>query len=217
MHSKIILASIVIVTAAMAAFVMTIHINATNATREETASKVVQAGGGNTTISFSRFLPKDVQINAGESVVWYNPTEVSEPHTVTFVMDSKYMTDIIAPFAVSDSTEFIPLPTDANSEVVAIPNSNGTNRTNVIAALDARGFYPVVINSTNNVTYLNSNALYVIDGTEKYVNSGVILPVGQIPPGIPPITTFTATFEKTGNYDYICIFHPWMTGRIIVK
>jgi plastocyanin len=219
MHSKIILASIVIVTAAMAAFVMTIHINTTNAnaTREETASKVVQAGGGNTTISFSRFLPKDVQINAGESVVWYNPTEVSEPHTVTFVMDSKYMTDIIAPFAVSDSTEFIPLPTDANSEVVAIPNSNGTNRTNVIAALDARGFYPVVIDSTNNVTYLNSNALYVIDGTEKYVNSGVILPAGQIPPGIPPITTFTATFEKTGNYDYICIFHPWMTGRIIVK
>ena len=219
MHSKIILASIVIVTAAIAAFVMTIHINTTNAnaTREETASKVVQAGGGNTTISFSRFLPKDVQINAGESVVWYNPTEVSEPHTVTFVMDSKYMTDIIAPFAVSDSTEFIPLPTDANSEVVTIPNSNGTNRTNVIAALDARGFYPVVINSTNNVTYLNSNALYVIDGTEKYVNSGVILPVGQIPPGIPPITTFTVTFEKTGNYDYICIFHPWMTGRIIVK
>ena len=219
MHSKIILASIVIVTAAITAFVMTIHINTTNAnaTREETASKVVQAGGGNTTISFSRFLPKDVQINAGESVVWYNPTEVSEPHTVTFVMDSKYMTDIIAPFAVSDSTEFIPLPTDANSEVVTIPNSNGTNRTNVIAALDARGFYPVVINSTNNVTYLNSNALYEIDGTEKYVNSGVILPVGQIPPGIPPITTFTATFERTGNYDYICIFHPWMTGRIIVK
>ena len=217
MHSKIILASIVIVTAAIAAVAMTIHINTTNATREETASKVVQAGGGNTTISFSRFLPKDVQINAGESVVWYNPTEVSEPHTVTFVMDSKYMTDIIAPFAVPDSTEFIPLPADANSEVVVIPNSNGTNRTNVIAALDARGFYPVVINSTNNVTYLNSNALYVIDGTEKYVNSGVILPVGQIPPGIPPITTFTATFEKTGNYDYICIFHPWMTGRIIVK
>ena len=30
----------------------------------------------------------------------------------------------------------------------------------------------------------------------------MILPVGQIPPGIPPITTFTATFEKTGNYDY---------------
>jgi plastocyanin len=217
MHSKIILASIVIVTAAIAAFAMTTHINTTNAIREETASKVVQAGGGNTTISFSRFLPKDVQINAGESVIWYNPTEVSEPHTVTFVMDSKYMTDIIAPFAVPDSTEFIPLPADANSEVVVIPNSNGTNRTNVIAALDARGFYPVVINSTNNVTYLNSNALYVIDGTEKYVNSGVILPVGQIPPGIPPITTFTATFEKTGNYDYMCIFHPWMTGRIIVK
>jgi plastocyanin len=218
MHSKTILAFIVIIASATSgAFAMTTHINTTNATREETASKVVQAGGGNTTISFSRFFPKDVQINVGESVVWYNPTEVSEPHTVTFVMDSKYMTDIIAPFAVSDLTQFIPLPQDANSEAVVIPNGNSTNRTNIIAALDARGFYPVVIDSTDNVTYLNSNALYVIDGTEKYVNSGVILPAGQIPPGIPPITTFTATFEKTGNYDYMCIFHPWMTGRIIVK
>jgi plastocyanin len=214
MHYKRILAFIVIVTIV---FVMMTHINTTNATREESTNKVVQAGGGNATISFSRFLPKDVQINVGESVTWYNPTEVSEPHTVTFVMDNKYMTDIIAPFAVSDSTQFIPLPPGANSEAVVIPNGNGTNRTNVIAALDARGFYPVVIDSTDNVTYLNPNALYEIDGTEKYVNSGVILPAGQILPGIPPITTFSATFKKAGNYDYICIFHPWMTGRIIVK
>lgn len=212
MHSKTIMALLV-----TAAFALMTHINTTNATREENGTKVVQAGGGNATISFSRFLPKDVQINAGESVTWYNPTEVSEPHTVTFVMNSKYMTDIIAPFAVSDSTQFIPLPPGANSEAVVIPNGNSTNRTNVIAALDARGFYPVVIDSTDNVTYLNPNALYEIDGTEKYVNSGVILPAGQILPGIPPITTFTVTFKKAGNYDYICIFHPWMTGRIIVR
>ena len=212
MHSKTIMALLV-----TAAFALMTHINTTNATREENGTKVVQAGGGNATISFSRFLPKDVQINVDESVTWYNPTEVSEPHTVTFVMNSKYMTDIIAPFAVSDSTQFIPLPPGANSEAVVIPNGNSTNRTNVIAALDARGFYPVVIDSTDNVTYLNPNALYEIDGTEKYVNSGVILPAGQIMPGIPPITTFTATFKKAGNYDYICIFHPWMTGRIIVK
>ena len=212
MHSKTILAFIVIF---VAAFAITAHINTLKATKEETGIKVVQAGGGNASISFSRFLPEDLQINVGESVTWYNPTEVSEPHTVTFVMDSKYMTDILAPFAVSNSTQFIPLPPGANSEAVAMPN--GTNGTNVIAALDARGFYPVVIDSTDNVTYLNPNALYAIDGTEKYINSGVLLPAGQIPPGIPPITTFTATFKKAGTYDYICIFHPWMTGRIIVK
>src|ERR671919_222582 len=126
MHSKTISAFIVIF---VVVFAITANINTSKATKEQTGIKVVQAGGGNATISFSRFLPKDVHINAGDSVVWYNPTEVSEPHTVTFVMDSKYMTDIIAPFAVPDSTEFIPLPTDANSEVVAIPNSNGTNRT----------------------------------------------------------------------------------------
>jgi plastocyanin len=219
MHLKTILAFIVIVTSVFT--MTTTYINTTNASIEKTATRaVVQAGGGNATISFSRFLPKDVQINAGESVTWYNPTEVSEPHSVTFVMDSKYMTDIIAPFAVSESTQFIALPPDANSEAVVIPNGNGPNGTNVIAALDARGFYPVVIDSIGNVTYLtylNSNASDVIDGTEKYVNSGVILPAGQIPAGIPAITTFTATFKKAGTYDYICIFHPWMTGRIVAK
>jgi plastocyanin len=215
-HSKTILLEIILIVVAIAAFAMTMHVYSTNTAieGEKNATKIVQAGGGNATISFSRFLPKVVQINVGESVTWYNPTTVSEPHTVTFVMDNKYMTDILAPFAVLGPTQFIPLPPGANSEAVVMPNGNGTN---IIAALDARGFYPVVINSTNNVTYLNPNASYVIHGTEKYVNSGVILPAEQLMPGIPPITTFTVRFEKAGNYDYMCIFHPWMTGRIIVK
>jgi plastocyanin len=38
-----------------------------------------------------------------------------------------------------------------------------------------------------------------------------------IPPGAPPITTFTVTIEKLGIYGYVCTVHPWMTGTVIVK
>ena len=43
-----------------------------------------------------------------------------------------------------------------------------------------------------------------MDGTESYVNSGWIWPQGQVPPGAPPITSFTVTFENPGIYDYVC-------------
>jgi len=56
-----------------------------------------------------------------------------------------------------------------------------------------------------------------MDGTESYVNSGWLWPQGQVPPGAPPITTFTITFEKPGIYDYVCTVHPWMTGSVVVK
>jgi len=29
--------------------------------------------------------------------------------------------------------------------------------------------------------------------------------------------TFTFTFKEEGTYDYICIFHPWMEGSVIVE
>ncbi|MER5174547.1 MAG: plastocyanin/azurin family copper-binding protein [Candidatus Nitrosocosmicus sp.] len=28
---------------------------------------------------------------------------------------------------------------------------------------------------------------------------------------------FTVTFNKAGTYDYICIYHPWMVGQVVVK
>ena len=49
------------------------------------------------------------------------------------------------------------------------------------------------------------------------VNSGILFPEAAIPPGAPPITSFSVTFEKAGTYDYLCEFHPWMTGRVIVQ
>jgi plastocyanin len=52
------------------------------------------------------------------------------------------------------------------------------------------------------------NVDYTMNGSEKYVNSGWLLPKGQeqLYPGSG--NTFTVTFQEPGTYDYICILHP---------
>lgn len=45
-----------------------------------TESVKMAAGGGNATTPLTAFLPQEVRIKTGESVAWYNPTEVGEHH-----------------------------------------------------------------------------------------------------------------------------------------
>jgi plastocyanin len=189
--------------------------------------KEVQAGIGVDNAAIILFSPQQVQIKAGQSVTWYNPTSVPEPHTVTFVLNNNnnnksYAADIIAPFTIStsttaNSTQIMPLIPNSNSEPLMTPDNNA------IIAINKRAYNPVVVieDSTTtggkNVTYMNQNANYSMSGTEDYVNSGWLLPKGQenLYPGSG--NTFTMTFQKAGTYDYLCIIHPYMTGRVIVK
>lgn len=41
----------------------------------------IQAGGGNSTAPLTTFLPRNMQINVGESITWDNPSTVGEPHS----------------------------------------------------------------------------------------------------------------------------------------
>ena len=52
------------------------------------SSVKVQAGGGNSTLPYTIFNPKSVQIKSGQSVMWHNPSKAPEPHTVTFALDN---------------------------------------------------------------------------------------------------------------------------------
>jgi plastocyanin len=189
--------------------------------------KEVQAGIGVGNAAIILFSPQQVQIKAGQSVTWYNPTPVPEPHTITFVLnnnnDKSYAADIIVPFTISNtitttnSTQIMPLIPNSNSEPLMTPDNNA------IIAINKRAYNPVVVieDSTTtggkNVTYLKQNANYSMSGTEDYINSGWLLPKGQenLYPGSG--NTFTMTFQKPGTYDYVCIVHPYMTGRVIVK
>ena len=188
--------------------------------------KEVQAGTGVGNAAIILFSPQLVQIKAGQSVTWYNPTPVPEPHTVTFVLnnnDSKsYAADLIAPFTISsstNSTQIMPLIPNSNSEPLMTPDNNA------IIAVNKRAYNPVVVREDSpttttgekNVTYMKQNANYTMSGTEDYINSGWLLPKGQenLYPGSG--NTFTMTFQKAGTYDYLCLVHPYMTGRVIVK
>jgi plastocyanin len=178
-----------------------------------TSSNVVQTGEASTPLAL--FSPQKVEINAGESVTWTNPTRVAEPHTATFFLDNRTNAGIVAPLAVSNATRFMTMPPGSNNEPILLTD-NKTGMSTIIA-INARTYNPTAIDSRGAVSFMKLNSNYSMSGTEKYVNSGWILPEGleQQYPGSG--NTFTVTFEKPGTYDYICVIHPWMTGSVIVR
>lgn len=191
--------------------------NGANATPQTNATSTVNvdAGAGNASMSLSVFSPQTAEISAGESVKWTNPTKVPEPHTVTFILSNETYAELFTPFAVDNSTQFMPVQPNANSEPTIVPQ--GPEWAKIVVALNDRAFNPFVIDAEGNIERLAPNSSYGMKGTEKYVNSGTITPKGLTPPAWPPISEFTVTFEKPGNYNYLCVFHPWMTGSVSVK
>ena len=180
--------------------------------------KIVGAGGGNSTSPLTIFVPENIEIKAGESVTWNNPTPVAEPHSVTFMKDDKYFPAFVAPFHVANSTDFQSLDPNSNAEPLFVPVPGESPQTKTVVTVNARAFIPVVLDSSGkNVTFLPPNSNYTMDGTESYLNSGWLWPEGQEPPDGPPITKFTVKFEKPGTYSYVCNVHPWMTGKVTVK
>jgi plastocyanin len=180
-------------------------------------TRTVAAGGGGPVAPVTWFIPQNISISAGETVTWINPTVVSEPHTVSFLKQLDYFAAIESPYLIPRDTELTPAnPNERNTEPLIIPGQNDT-ASNTIIANNARATNPVVIDAQNNVTYLQLNANYTMTGDELYVNSGWIWPEGMNPPGTSPIASFSVTFENPGTYDYICVIHPWMTGRVIVE
>jgi len=154
------------------------HMNTTGTETAAGNATMVEVGGGNATVQYYTFAPQVVEINAGESVTWFNQNMFTELHTVTFVMDSNLTTDIILPFSVPEGSEFEVLPPFNAGEAITMDTPNGT----AIVALNKLAFYPSAIDSNGDTSYLNGTDIqYTIDSTVKAVNSGIILP--PFPPG----------------------------------
>jgi plastocyanin len=180
-------------------------------------TRIVAAGGGGPVSVLTWFIPQNISISAGETVIWINPTVVGEPHTVSFIKQPDYFAALESPYLIPRDTEVTPAnPNERNTEPLIIPGQNDTANITIIGA-NARATSPVVIDAQNNATYLPLNANYTMTGDELYVSSGWIWPENAIPPGLAPITSFSVTFENAGTYDYLCVVHPWMTGRVIVQ
>jgi len=207
----VLLITVVVTTVTLTATSSLSNLQVVNAV--ESVRKIVHVGGGNITSPLTAFVPQQVQIGVGQSVIWDNPSIVAEPHTVTFVLDNKTATDIVSPFAVPNSTQFTVIPPGSNNEPLKVPGKN-----NVIIAVNARSYVPTVIDSQGNTKHLPPpTAVYTMTGNEKYVNSGWLVPKGQEKAFPGSSNTFTVTFQKAGTYNYLCQLHPWMTGKVIVK
>ena len=103
------------------------------------------------------------------------------------------------PFNVTNSIEFSQPDPKTNADPLFVP-AEPSEKTKTVMMINARAYLPVVIYSSgNNVTYLEPNSNYTMDGNERLVNSGWLWPEGQTPPGGPPISNFTITFEKPGH------------------
>ena len=95
LNGVLILMSICLTTEAKCSVVLSLLVAVTimlnpNVTTASTANQtMVQAGNGTGSIAMTVYSPNQVEILSGESVTWYNPTPVAEPHTVTFVLDNK--------------------------------------------------------------------------------------------------------------------------------
>ena len=68
------------------------------------------------------FTPQNVEIKVGESVTWRNPMTVSEPHTVTFIIDKDYFPPPATPFRISNLTELKSLLPNPNIEPLVGPD-----------------------------------------------------------------------------------------------
>jgi plastocyanin len=181
------------------------------------ANTRIAAGGDGA--AWDTYSPQNITIKQGDSVTWYNPSSVAEPHTTTFITNASYFPPLAAPFSIPNDTNIVSITPNPNVEPIILPPGPADANVSKTVIMDnARAYNPVVVDSAGeNVTYLPPNSNYTLSGTETYVNSGFIFPQGQLPPGFPAIEEFTVTFEKPGTFGYLCALHPWMTGSVVVS
>ena len=149
--------------------------------------------GTNATIQHYTYTPQTVEINAGESVTWITPSEMSDIHTVTFVQDPSIVSDIILPFAAPSGvlTELELLPPFNLGEPLVIQTPDGGE---AIVALNKHAWYPTVVDADNHTTYLEGTDIQAtLNSNVKALNSGIILAPMPSPGGAQPNNTETGT------------------------
>jgi plastocyanin len=211
-------------------FIFTIHLNSVYATVDaknnnssstgNNASSVkpdnyaIKVGEGNNTVSFTKYFPDYVEITAGDSITWYNGVDVPNPHTVTFIRDLDNAEKIGVPFYVSNNTQFVPVLNNLG-EPLEETTGNGTR---IVMMLNARALTPTVITADDKVVELKKDSVYALNGSEKFVNSGPLLSLDKEQNFDYSFSnSFTVVFNKPGFYEYTCLFHPWMIGKLLVK
>ncbi|MCA9828188.1 MAG: amicyanin [Nitrosopumilus sp.] len=73
--------------------------------------------------------------------------------------------------------------------------------------------YEITISIGDKVTWINDDsATHTVTSGSASAGSTGVFDSGLFMAG----TTFEFTFDKAATYDYFCMVHPWMTGKVIV-
>lgn len=109
---------------------------------------------------------------------------------------------------VSEKTE-----TSLNSQSTQVSIARGSASPGCEETNECYLPYSVTINEHSSVTWTNDDiAVHTVtsgipsDGYNGLFDSGLI----------SPGSTFTNQFDEKGMFDYYCIAHPWMTGKVVV-
>lgn len=117
----------------------------------------MRAGAGGPTAQLTAFFPQIANIKVGESVVWNNPSNVAEPHAVTFVFDQSQWANFETAFIAREVDGFEPLSPGENAEPTTF---EGPDRQMMIVGANARSINAAVVSSDGTATYPPPNGSY---------------------------------------------------------
>ncbi len=175
---------------------------------------IVNVGQGNSSVSFNQYYPSSVEIVKGDSITWKNGLDVPLPHTVTFLTGLDNIEKIGIPFYVPNTTKFESVINNLG-EPLEKTTKNGTK---IVMLLNSRALNPTIITNDKKVMHLATDPTHDFQGDEKFVNSGPLLSLDKRQNFDYSFSNFfTMVFNKPGLYEYSCLFHPWMVGKVLVK
>ena len=191
-----------------------VSINSTITSSNKSKSFYIKVGEGNSTVTYNQYYPSQIEIVKGDSITWYNGMDVPLAHTVTFLQGLDNMEKVGIPFYVQNSTKLLQV-IENTGEPLKETTANGTQ---IVLVLNSRALNPTVITKDSKVLSLGQDAKYNFIGNEKFVNSGPLLSLDENQNFDYSFSnSFTLVFDKPGLYEYSCLFHPWMIGKVLVK
>jgi plastocyanin len=191
--------------------------------------EVVATGGGLQYRAVVRFLPGEIRIHAGESVVWTN-VDPTEPHTVTFGTEPAGFVPTLfslPPAVLLPAGPPIPNPPALCSSTLTT-NCTDSSTGTVIAEINCTTAHPATAGTTPCKAAFAPQTNSVSPPPPSYdkfsfLNSGFLqaaVPDRTGTPQVAPGTTrIRITFPNKGTYYYHCALHDvdGMYGTVVVE
>jgi plastocyanin len=169
-----------------------------------TSTKTVPASTTTTTVT--QTLP------ASTTTITATSTQTVPASTTTTTTTTTTSTSTTPSTTSSTSTTTSTTTTSTTQTQTPPPGTHVTILNGAGANPSSPGYSPatitVVIGVNNTVTWINNDvAIHTVTATDSSFNSG----------DIAPSAFWSHTFTTVGTYNYMCIYHSWMKGTVIVK